>query len=245
MLNNTAGTPPTDDFYSTLGSGSNAGLAITASVYQNGQPLAGYQNLSLEQITVSAQRSNEQRTTATAQIVLQPSNNYFPAPTDINSAVAPNGNEMVLTAGFTYEDATTETFSLGIFPISQVATQAAAGGDTTLAVTMNDRSWSISRRGLLQPASVTTDTTVDQAIIFLLEQNTSGLPAMTYNITPTTLPAAPNVYDQGQDPWEASLEMAEGIGYEFYINQAGNVNQRAYPHAELDAQLDLFRRQRR
>lgn len=227
-------------FVNAMCTGSSSGFAYSASVYSGGEPVEGYQDLPVEGVSVSADRNSAQRTTASVTITPDP-DTYWPAPTDMGDVLAPNGNELVVSAGFIYSDGSTETCPLGIFPIVTVTVAATAGatGNVTITVAADDRSWAISRRGLLQPYEVPTDdygnptTTVDQAILTLLEANTSGLvtatgaPLIQYSITPTANLAPATTYDQGQDPWAASLDLAEGEGYEMFVNVAGNVE--CYP----------------
>jgi hypothetical protein len=239
-LLNSSGQLPSADFLAAMSAGAVTTLTVNVGVTSGGYPVAGYQDLALESLTVTANRNNAQRTTASLVLTVipptAPATNWFPVPTDISSPLAPNGNELVVSSGFTYADGTSETFQLGVFPIVTVVPNASSTGDIVdLSVTADDRSWSISRRGLLQAYTVPVDShgnptqTVDALILALLQQNTSGLPPIEYNIYPTAeLPNPPymapdNSYDQGQDPWQAAMDLAASIGYELYPDQAGNI----------------------
>jgi hypothetical protein len=232
--------PVSATFLAALYAGQTTNVKVVVGITAGGQPISGYQNLSVASLTVTANRTNAQRTTISLTINPVPGS-FFPAPTDMSSPLAPNGNELVVAAGFIYTNGTIETAPMGVFPIVTVDVATTPSTGLVITVTADDRSWSISRRSLLQPIIMPVDddgnptTLVDAATLALLTQNTSGLPPIQYAITPTAslgdladnYYAPATTYDQGQDPWAAALDIASGVGEELYLNVAGNVE--CYP----------------
>jgi hypothetical protein len=123
---------------------------------------------------------------------------------------------------------------MGMFSIATTTVD-----DTSLDLTTNlavyDRSWVISQRKFLQAYifPMTPSGNFVDEMVFLLDfvwgtnQSTGAPipdnPPLQYNITPTsfTVPAA--TYDQGSDPWQAAMDMAEACGYELFFDVMGNV----------------------
>jgi hypothetical protein len=213
-------------------SGSSTGLIVIADVTQAGNSVQGYQNLPVEQAAVSADRDNEQRQTASIVVTPDPTT-FFPVPVDLTSPCSPGGNEIQLSAGWRYQDGTSEVVPIGVFPIVTTASVSSAA-DYSLTVTVDDRSWSISRRALLAAYVVNATTTVDEAISALITSaitNNGGtaLPPIPVSILPTLALAPPNTFNQGDDPWQDALTLAGGVGYELFADQYGNLVGRPTP----------------
>lgn len=200
--------------------------AVQASILSGGQPIPGYTNLPVETATITCARTQAQRTTLS--VTLDPSTAANLIPADLTSPLAPNGNEIAISIGIRYPDGSQELVPCGVFPI-QTVTVTDNGTDLTLAVQCADRSWSISRRPLLAPYTIPAGTTLDQALHALLSANTSGMPPFTYNIAPTTAIAPVNTYREGQDPWQAALDLASGAGMECFFDRYGNIAARPLP----------------
>lgn len=264
--NNTDGQPVSSQYYAAMAVGGAApSVVVNASVQSNNGsgtmvPEAAFQDMSVESLTVTADRANAQRTTISLVVTPQPpsgkSATWQYVPSGIGDVLAPNGNEIVIQCGFTYQDGTTELIQQGVFPVVTVVSARAdttSNGDLTITVTADDRSWAISRRALLQSLVVPVDDdgnsllTADELITLLLtgsitisgttytcQRDITSLPTMQYNIASVELipgyiadenyfQAPDNTYDQGQDPWEAATELAQGLGYELYLDNMGNV----------------------
>lgn len=202
-------------------SSSQLNIVAEATVTAGGRPILG--PIPVETATLTVSRNQAQRSTLTA--TLDPATPGV-VPTSMASPLAPNGNELVFSYGVAYPNGTRELVPCGVFPI-QTATVTDTGTDLTVQVAAADRSWSISRRGLLQPYTVGTDTTLAEALAALVTANNSGMPPFAYSIYPTSAIAAPNSYRQGQDPWQAAMDLADGAGYECYFDRYGNLQ--AYP----------------
>lgn len=206
----------------------NVRYSASVTVLSGGQPVPGYTNLPVEAATVSVSRTQAQRSTLTVQLTPSLPGLGYIVPARLADPIAPNGNELALTAGLVYPDGTTETVPCGIFPI-QTVTVTDTGNDLTMQVTCADRSWSISRRALQHPVAVGTSVTLDQAIRQIVSANTSGLPSFAYSIAPTTQLAAPATYHEGQDPWQAALDLAVAAGFELFFDRYGNLASRPVP----------------
>ena len=219
-------------FITAMVSGSSTGLIVIANVTQQGNPVAGYQDLPVEQAAISADRDNEQRQTGSIVVTPDPTT-YYPVPIDLTSPVSPGGNEIQVSAGWQYQDGTTEIVPVGVFPI--VTTQSVSSAqDYTLTITVDDRSWSIARRALLVPYIVNGATTVDEAIAALItsaidNNGGAGLPPIPYSILPTAQLAPSNTFNQGDDPWQDALTLAGGVGYELFADQFGSLVGRPIP----------------
>lgn len=123
---------------------------------------------------------------------------------------------------------------MGLFAIATTTVD-----DTSLDLTTNlavyDRSWVISQRAFLQAYifPMTPSGNFVDEMVFLLNfvwgvNQATGAPIpdnppLQYNIVPTsfTVPAA--TYDQGSDPWQAAMDMAEACGYELFFDVMGVV----------------------
>lgn len=197
-----------------------------ATVLSDGQPVAGYTNIPVETATVTCSRTQAQRSTLT--VTLDPLGTAGIVPTGLSSPLAPNGNELAYSVGVRYLDGTRELVPCGVYPI-QTVTVTDTGQNLTLQATCADRSWSIARRPLTQPYTIAAGTTLDQALHQLLSANTSGMPPFAYSISPTSAIAPVNTYREGQDPWQAALDLAAGAGLECFFDRYGNIAARPIP----------------
>jgi hypothetical protein len=217
--------PVSDKFKSALQSGE-IKFVVQVTVTANGQAVPGYTNLPIESATITCSRTQAQRTTLSVRF--DPLAGQSIVPTDMSSPLAPNGNELVISAGLKYRDNTTELIPCGVFPIQTVVVTD-TGTDLQVQATCTDRSWSISRRVLLQPYSIAAGYTLDQALHSLLSANTSGMPPFSYAIQTTGALAPANTYNEGQDPWQAALDLASGAGFECFFDRFGNLQSRPIP----------------
>lgn len=201
---------------------------VTATVTSGGQPVPGYTDLLVESATLTCSRTQAQRTTLALTLDPLVAGCGYIVPTGLSSPLAPNGNEIVLAASLEYPTGGTETVPCGVYPIQSVVVTD-TGTDMTVQVACADRSWSISRRVLLAPYTIPAGVTLDQALYQLLTANTSGMPPFTYSISTSSAAAPVNTYNEGQDPWQAALDLASGAGYECYFDRHGNLAARPIP----------------
>jgi hypothetical protein len=60
-------------------------------------------------------------------------------------------------------------------------------------------------------------------------QGPGGTPPWTYNIATSSWVCPPGTYNQGQDPWQACLDMANSAGFELYFDINGNIQGQPAP----------------
>jgi hypothetical protein len=123
----------------------------------------------------------------------------------------------------------------GWVPMGVYAIAESDVDDTTnnLVVTLKlfDRSWVLANWKLLAPYSVPASTgTLQDEIAALINHvwTTQGptspaTPPWSYSITPSSYQVPAGTYNQGQDPWQACLDMAASAGYELFFDVNGNV----------------------
>ena len=123
---------------------------------------------------------------------------------------------------------------MGLFSIATTTVD-----DTSLDLTTNlavyDRSWVISQRAFLQAyifPQTPSGNFVDEMVFLLnfvwgVNQATGAPipdnPPLQYNIVPTSFVVPAATYDQGSDPWQAAMDMAEACGYELFFDVHGVV----------------------
>lgn len=94
-----------------------------------------------------------------------------------------------------------------------------------------DRSWILSQWKLVSSYTVpASDGTLQGEVTALINHvwSTQGpitppTPPWSYSIVPSTYAVPAGTYNQGQDPWQACLDMAASAGYELYFDVNGNV----------------------
>ena len=123
---------------------------------------------------------------------------------------------------------------LGLFAIA-TTTVDDTSLDLVTTLEVYDRSWVISQRQFIQAYifPMTPSGNFVDEMEFLLNfvwgtNQATGTPIpesppLQYNITPTSLSVPAATYDQGSDPWQAAMDMAECVGYELYFDVNGNV----------------------
>ncbi len=218
---------PTPRYLNQLSAGAVTNVNTVVGVYDNyGNPEAGYGDIPISTMTITANRTGTQRTTVTLTVTLDPIT-FWPRPIDLTSPLSPNGNELYISCGYVYPDGSSDMFLQGKFPI--VTCTIDAQGSLTMSVSADDRAWSIGRRGLTAPYTVPEDNngdstgTISVVILNLLQLNISALPAINYNVDSTNQLAPPNTYSVGQDPWQAATDLATSTGWELYLDPSGNV----------------------
>lgn len=209
--------------------------------FVNGQPLGDVLYATVSTGTFTIDRNSNQRRSGSLTLEVIPS---IPPPallpTSPSSILAPFGNELLIETGITssvpgsagMKSSTTWT-SAGLYAIATSTVD-----DTTLdaIVTLNlyDRSWTIAQRTLKNPYNFPSTPggnfveEIETLLNKVWEQDPSAGPLL-YNIVPTDQVIPQTSYDQGSDPWQACLDLAEAIGYELYFNANGEVIGRPTP----------------
>jgi hypothetical protein len=150
-----------------------------------------------------------------------------------SAALAPFGLEVAVSLqviGLGGSIDPTQWIPMGLFAISESQVE-----DTTnnLIATLNlfDRSWILSNWKLVSPYTVpASDGSLQGEISAMINHvwSTQGpsspaTPPWSYNITPSSYVVPTGTYNQGQDPWQACLDIAASAGYELYFDVNGNV----------------------
>ena len=140
-------------------------------------------------------------------------------PKGVNSILTPYGAELRPYRGIRHDNGDIEVYPLGVFRIAKVSVSDTTGGSPIIGIEGFDRSRTISRDKFTVPYVIAGGTNVITAIKDIIER-TYATP--DYDIVTTALTTtAPRVYDSGDDPWEACMELAQSMGAEIYFNANG------------------------
>ena len=190
----------------------------------------------ISDMTVTVDRNSEYR--RQGQMTAEPTIEVPPSvlvPTTPQAVLAPFGNEIfaefaVITDPADLNSPNNEWIPLGTFAI---ATSVAEDSTVNVVITLDlyDRSWVIAQRKLLAPYNVPAaggDFPAEiEALLNQVWAQSSNMPALQYNITPTSYVVPSGTYNQGEDPWQAALDMAMSAGYELFFDVNGVVT--GYP----------------
>ena len=112
---------------------------------------------------------------------------------------------------------------LGMYQIASTTVDD-SGIDLTASLQLFDRSWAVAQRKFLAPYTVPAAAgDLQSETVALLNTAWGSTPPWTYNIQPNagyTVPAG--TYNQGQDPWQAILDIYQSAGYEAFFDVNGN-----------------------
>jgi hypothetical protein len=119
---------------------------------------------------------------------------------------------------------------MGLYAIAE-STIDDTTNDMIVTLKLFDRSWVLSNWKLVSSYTVPASTGVLQDEITALINHvwstqgpiTPPTPPWSYSIVPSTYSVPAGTYNQGQDPWQACLDMAASAGYELYFDVNGNV----------------------
>lgn len=119
---------------------------------------------------------------------------------------------------------------MGIYAIGE-STIDDTTNNVVITLKLFDRSWVLSNWKLVAPYTVPASTGVLQDEITALINHvwtTQGpasppTPPWSYSIVPSSYVVPTGTYNQGQDPWQACLDMAASAGYELFFDVNGNV----------------------
>lgn len=200
------------------------------TVYSNGQSTQIVVPISAASVTVD--RNSNQRRSGSVTVELLPDVPPSPfMPTSPSSLLAPFGNEVFIEYGLIVAGGQTDYAPLGLFAI---ATTDVTDSGIDLVVTMDiyDRSWVISQRKFLEPYNFPATESGNfvaeiQALLNQVWGEATNAPPLAYNIAPTSATVPSASYNQGSDPWQAALDMANAVGYELFFDVHGVVT--GYP----------------
>ncbi len=119
---------------------------------------------------------------------------------------------------------------MGIYAIAE-STIDDTVNDLIVTLKLFDRSWILSNWKLVSSYTVpAADGTLQGEVSALINhvwatQGPAGpaTPPWTYSIVPSSYAVPTGTYNQGQDPWQACLDMAASAGYELYFDVHGNI----------------------
>lgn len=196
------------------------------TVYSGGVPTSYVVPVSSANFTVD--RNAEQR--RQGQITVEVIPTVPPPalmPTSPQSLLAPFGNEVfVEISTYGAGGAATEWIPLGVFAIATTEVED-TGIDAVITLDLYDRSWVISQRALLAPYNVPAAggnfVAEVEALLNQVWDQSGDMPALQFNIAPTSYTVPPGTYNQGEDPWQACLDMAASAGYELFFDVHGVV----------------------
>lgn len=217
-------------------------VAAQLQLYYNGSPSGIILPVSTADFTID--RNSEQRRkgqitvevlpTIPPQTVSLDGINQIPLlPITPQSALAPFAQQIGISLQVLGEGGTIDPLGwipMGIYAIAE-STVTDSTTDVIISLKLFDRSWVLSNWKLVTPYTVPAAGGSLQAEITTLINHvwskqgpaTPPTPPWTYSIVPSSYVVPPGTYNQGQDPWQACLDMAASAGYELYFDVSGNV----------------------
>lgn len=241
-------------------------MAARLTLYQNGSSLSITLPVSYASFTADRNSAQRRQGELTVEIlpsippqtvsVLGTQQPYLPV--SPSSPLAPFGNEVFveLTVMSNQEGTPQPVGSNGWVPMGLYAIAAStiddSGNDMVCALELYDRSWIFSRWGLLSNyvvpnAGGNLESEVKTMLEYVWNHNgpgrasAGGVAIPSYitgaNFTPTTYTVPPGIYQQGQDPWQAALDMAWSAGYELYFDLNGVLTGKPAPGSAAGGSL--------
>lgn len=211
------------------------------TVYQNGVPTNIVVPISKANITVDRNSNQRRQGSVTVEIVpTVPVNQLIP--TSPQSLTAPFGNEVFIESGIAAQGAANADWTpLGLFAIATTEVDDSTI-DLVVTLTVYDRSWVISQRKFKEPYNFpAAGGNFVAEIIHLVNQvapeyNVGAI----NNLTPTSATVPVASYNQGSDPWQAALDMANAVGYELFFNVNGILTGFPTPNPQTTATTFVF-----
>ena len=149
------------------------------------------------------------------------------------SALAPFAQQIGVSVQVIGEGGTidpTQWIPMGLYAIAQ-STVDDSTTDMVVTLRLFDRSWVLSNWKLVAPytvpaASGDLQSEIEALINHVWTTQGPSLPASppwTYSIANSTYTVPAGTYNQGEDPWQACLDMASSAGFELFFDVNGNV----------------------
>lgn len=214
-------------------------IASQVTVYYKNQPTSFV--LPVSDGTFTIDRNSEFRRTGSLTVEILPdvppvTTNIFGTertvlPLHPQAILSPFGNEVSVSISLVQVNSSNQAVAgangwvpLGLYEIASSVVDD-TGIDLTVTLDLKDRSWAIAQRTLKTSYSVpAADGTLQGELEALVTAAWGGTPPWQYNIIPDPLYTVPaGTYNQGQDPWQAALDIFAAAGYELYFDVNGNV----------------------
>lgn len=152
-------------------------------------------------------------------------------PKDESGILTPYGTEIRPYRGIIYDDGTEEICPLGVFRLSKADIRDSSGKATEISLEGYDRSRTISRDKFVVPYVIEEGTNLMDALKQIIQRT---FPDAEYDaITTTVTTTGPLLYDAGDDPWEACMQLASSMGCEVYFDVVGRVA--VHPPVDISA----------
>jgi hypothetical protein len=134
----------------------------------------------------------------------------------------PDGGELFLQKGLVYPDGTTQLQPLGRFLIETPKVTRAVNGAGSLVIDLSgtDRSGTVARSLFTQPYATDGESTVDVAIMAILNMQVPQLTAFAFAASSLVPPVA--TYAVGDEPWTACQALAALDSKELFFDQSVN-----------------------
>lgn len=238
-------------------------VAARLTLYQNGASLAITLPVSYGTFTVD--RNSAQRRTGELTIEIPPqippqtisvAGTQQPfLPISPSSPLAPFGNEVFVeltVMGPADAVGVNGWVPMGLYAVA-TSTIDDSGNDMTVTLDLYDRSFIFARWGLLSNYSVPAaggnlEAEIKALLSYSWNNNGPGrviggsVAVPSYitgaNFAPTTYTVPSGIYNQGQDPWAACLDMASSAGYELYFDVKGILTGKPAPGSPAGGSLN-------
>ena len=230
---------PSNSLIDTIRFGASLVSARLTVYNTSGQPVS-VEYVPVSTMSITVDRNSAQRRSGTINVEAVPSVPPPPfLPISPASILAPFGNEIYIETGIATIPAGVATptpvvqqwIPMGLFSIA-TSTVSDTGVNCVVSLSVYDRSWVISQRKLKKPYifPATPSGEFAEEVETLLNQVwDNGANPLQYNIVPTSATVPQASYNQGSDPWQAALDMANAVGYELFFDANGVVTARPIP----------------
>lgn len=188
-------------------------LAVQVDLLDDGEDVATVTEVVEGQVTLDATAQTRGR----LEVTIVDDGTLGLIPDDPTDDFAPYGNELRVSRGITFPDATTEVVSLGVFRIDDVNVSDTAQG-MLLQISGLDRSARLIDARFEEPFEVAQGTNYTTAIRNVLEQ---GWAEMEMDLAETSRTTPQLTAEEGGDRWAFATEMATSLGMVLYFDGDG------------------------
>ena len=186
----------------------------------NGPLLATINNITNGTVKIDQANANR-RTCSDILMAIDASTTYL-VPGVNSGDLFPDGGELFLQKGLVYPDGTTQLQPLGRFLIETPKVTRAVNGAGSLVIDLSgtDRSGTVARSLFTQPYATDGVSTVDVAIMAILNMQVPQLTAFAFAASPLVPPVAS--YAVGDNAWTACQALAALDSKELFFDPSVN-----------------------